>query len=204
MSSEQAQTKKFQKGERTIPAPSQQASKYYPAEDDAQPKKVRKTLRPYKPRSSLKPGAVLILLAGRFRGKRVVLLKVLDQGAFLVTGPFKINGVPLRRVNARYVIATSTNVPIDSIDKSTVEKVGKPEYFARDRKADKKGSEESFFAQQEGKGAQKKEASSARAEDQKKVDEGLVKAIKKESLLHEYLKSQWSLRKGDKPHEMVF
>ncbi|RMY33974.1 hypothetical protein D0865_14309, partial [Hortaea werneckii] len=177
MSSEQAQTKKFQKGERTIPAPSQQASKYYPAEDDAQPKKgsklrrhcqneedanqdialqVRKTLRPYKPRSSLKPGAVLILLAGRFRGKRVVLLKVLDQGALLVTGPFKINGVPLRRVNARYVIATSTNVPIDSIDKSTVEKVGKPEYFARDRKADKKGSEESFFAQQEGKGAQKK------------------------------------------------
>ncbi|KAI7052676.1 hypothetical protein KC339_g18785, partial [Hortaea werneckii] len=116
----QAQTKKFQKGERTIPAPSQQASKYYPAEDDAQPKKVRKTLRPYKPRSSLKPGAVLILLAGRFRGKRVVLLKVLDQGALLVTGPFKINGVPLRRVNARYVIATSTNVPIDSIDKSTV------------------------------------------------------------------------------------
>ncbi|KAI7498683.1 60S ribosomal protein L6 [Hortaea werneckii] len=204
MSSEQAQTKKFQKGERTIPAPSQQASKYYPAEDDAQPKKVRKTLRPYKPRSSLKPGAVLILLAGRFRGKRVVLLKVLDQGALLVTGPFKINGVPLRRVNARYVIATSTNVPIDSIDKSTVEKVGKPEYFARDRKADKKGSEEGFFAQQEGKGAQKKEVSSARAEDQKKVDEGLVKAIKKESLLHEYLKSQWSLRKGDKPHEMVF
>ncbi|KAI6787743.1 hypothetical protein KC332_g12254, partial [Hortaea werneckii] len=61
-----------------------------------------------------------------------------------------------------------------------------------------------FFAQQEGKGAQKKEVSSARAEDQKKVDEGLVKAIKKESLLHEYLKSQWSLRKGDKPHEMVF
>ncbi|RMY97748.1 hypothetical protein D0862_07900, partial [Hortaea werneckii] len=185
MSSEQAQTKKFQKGERTIPAPSQQASKYYPAEDDAQPKKVRssvstlsvdanqdialqvrKTLRPYKPRSSLKPGAVLILLAGRFRGKRVVLLKVLDQGALLVTGPFKINGVPLRRVNARYVIATSTNVPIDSIDKSTVEKVGKPEYFARDRKADKKGSEEGFFAQQEGKGAQKKEVSSARAEDQ--------------------------------------
>lgn len=162
---------------------------------------VRKTLRPYKPRSSLKPGAVLILLAGRFRGKRVVLLKVLDQGALLVTGPFKVNGVPLRRVNARYVIATSTNVPIDSIDKATVEKVGKPEYFARNRKADKKGSEEAFFSQ--GKDV-KKEVSSARAEDQKKVDEGLLKAIKKESLLHEYLKAQWSLRKGDKPHEMVF
>lgn len=144
---------------------------------------------------------MLILLAGRFRGKRVVLLKVLDQGALLVTGPFKINGVPLRRVNARYVIATSTRVPVDGIDKATVEKVGKAEYFARDRKADKKGSEEAFFSQ--GK-SEKKAVSSARAEDQKKVDEGLVKAIKKEGLLHEYLKAQWSLRKGDKPHEMVF
>jgi len=165
----------------------------------------RKALRPYKPRSSLKPGAVLILLAGRFRGKRVVLLKVLDQGVLLVTGPFKINGVPLRRVNARYVIATTTTVPVDGLDSSVVEKVGKPEYFARDKKADKKGSEEAFFKQGEGKGAQqKKEVSGERAEDQKKVDEGLIKAIGKEGLLKEYLSAQWSLRKGDKPHEMVF
>ncbi|KAK5120938.1 hypothetical protein LTR85_005722 [Meristemomyces frigidus] len=202
MSSEQQpQTKKFQKGERTVPHPSQQASKYYPAEDESQPKKNRKALRPYKPRSSLKPGAILILLAGRFRGKRVVLLKVLDQGVLLVTGPFKVNGVPLRRVNARYVIATSTSVPLDGIDSATVDKVGKPEYFARDKKADKKGSEEAFFG--EGK-SEKKETSSERAEDQKKVDEGLLKTIKKEAMLAEYLKSQWSLRKGDKPHEMVF
>ena len=34
------QTKKFQKGERTIPAQGQAAKKYYPAEDVAQPKKV--------------------------------------------------------------------------------------------------------------------------------------------------------------------
>ena len=39
MSSE-PQTKKFGKGERTIPHPSQQASKYYPAEDESAPKKV--------------------------------------------------------------------------------------------------------------------------------------------------------------------
>ena len=39
MSSE-PQTKKFQKGERTITHPSQQASKYYPAEDESVAKKV--------------------------------------------------------------------------------------------------------------------------------------------------------------------
>lgn len=39
--STEPQTKKFQKGERTIPAESQRASRYYPAEDEAQAKKVR-------------------------------------------------------------------------------------------------------------------------------------------------------------------
>ncbi|KAK3634507.1 60S ribosomal protein L6 [Elasticomyces elasticus] len=202
--STEPQTKKFQKGERTIPHASQKASKYYPAEDEAQPKKSRKALRPYKPRPSLTPGKVLILLAGRFRGKRVVLLKTLDQGVLLVTGPFKINGVPLRRVNARYVIATKTTIPLDgALDESVMEKVSKPEYFARDKKADKKGSEEAFFGQGEG-AKEKKQVSGERSGDQKKVDEGLLKAIKKEAMLQEYLKSQFSLRKGDRPHEMVF
>ena len=39
-SSDKAQTKKFQKGERTIPAAGDKALKYYPAEDAAESKKV--------------------------------------------------------------------------------------------------------------------------------------------------------------------
>merc|ERR1712093_737796 len=97
-------------------------------------RKVRKTIRTSTPRASLTPGTILILLAGRFRGKRVVLLKTLDQGVLLVTGPFKVNGVPLRRVNARYVIATRTTVPINGLDSKTLEKVSDSNYFARDKK----------------------------------------------------------------------
>jgi large subunit ribosomal protein L6e len=109
---------------------------------------VRKSIRDAKVRPSLQPGKVLILLAGRFRGKRVILLKHLGQGVLLVTGPFKINGVPLRRVNARYVIATSTSVDVSSVDKSVLEKVSADGYFTSD-KADKKKGEEAFFKQGE-------------------------------------------------------
>ena len=63
-----------------------------------------------------------------------------------MTGPFKINGVPLRRVNARYVIATSTKVDIKGVDIKALEKVSGESYFARDKKSKEKG-EEAFMKQ---------------------------------------------------------
>lgn len=97
-------------GKRLVPTA--KASRFYPAEDVRQPKKSRKAPKPSTLRSSITPGTVLILLAGRFRGKRVVFLKPLESGLLLVTGPFKVNGVPLRRVSQAYVIATSTKVDL--------------------------------------------------------------------------------------------
>jgi large subunit ribosomal protein L6e len=101
---------------------------------------IRKTIRPWAPRATLQPGTILILLAGRFRGKRVVLLKTLDQGVLLVTGPFK--------VNSRYVIATSQKVDLSGVDEKKVAEVAEPKYFIGDKTKEKAG-EEAFFKQGE-------------------------------------------------------
>merc|ERR1712076_291222 len=99
--------------ERVVPI--QKASRFYPTEDVKKPLRHRQTPRPTKLRKSLTPGTIVILLAGRHKGKRVVFLKDLrESGLILVTGPYQVNGVPLRRVPQSYVIATQTKVEVSA------------------------------------------------------------------------------------------
>merc|ERR1712096_399109 len=114
-------------------------------------------------RSSITPGTVLILLAGRFRGKRVVFLKQLASGLLLVTGPYSTNGVPLRRVNQRYCIATSASVDVKKVDVADVT----DGFFAREAKAATKKDEAAFF----GASGEKTVLSEEKKAKQKKVDE---------------------------------
>ncbi|KAF8313396.1 60S ribosomal protein L6 [Clavulina sp. PMI_390] len=178
--------------------PASRASRYYPADDVLPPKKSKKTATTTPLRSTITPGTVLILLAGRFRGKRVVFLKQLESGLLLVTGPYKVNGVPLRRVNAAYVIATSTKVPLSG---SVAEKVTDA-FFAKEAKGPKVSAEAEFF--EEGKPKAKAAYPEAKASEQKEVDSSIVEAIKKEESLAKYLKSSFGLSKGQFPHQMQF
>lgn len=57
------------------------------------------------------------------------------------SGPFKINGVPIRRVNQTYVIATSTKVDVSGVN---VEKFD-DSYFAREKKKKAKKTEGELF-----------------------------------------------------------
>jgi len=63
-------------------------------------------------RSSIVPGRVCIVLAGKFVGRRVIVLKSLQSGLVVVTGPSKLNTVPMRRVNPSYLIATSLRIDL--------------------------------------------------------------------------------------------
>eukprot|EP00262_Sarcandra_glabra_P017567 TRINITY_DN6052_c0_g1_i1.p1 TRINITY_DN6052_c0_g1~~TRINITY_DN6052_c0_g1_i1.p1 ORF type:complete len:255 (+),score=52.16 TRINITY_DN6052_c0_g1_i1:110-766(+) len=158
--------------------PAEKPPKFYPADDvKARSTKCRKH-NLTKLRASITPGTVLIILAGRFMGKRVVFLKQLPSGLLLVTGPFKVNGVPLRRVNQAYVIATSTKVDISGVD---VEKFG-DKYFAKEAvKKNKKGEGEFFEAEEE----EKKALPQEKKDDQKAVDAQLIKSIEQ---------SKWNIK----------
>lgn len=146
-------------------------------------------------RESITPGTVLIILAGRFRGKRVVFLKALASGLLLVTGPYKINGVPLRRVNQTYVIATSTKVDISGVNVDKIDDT----YFGRSKDAPK--GEEEFF---EGDAPKAAIVSDERKKDQQTVDAALLKTIAGVDMLEGYLAAHFTLSSNDKPHLMKF
>lgn len=74
---------------------------------------------------------------------RIVCLAYFWSHIHLI-GPYKLNGVPTRRVNQAYVIATSTKVDISSVK---VDAKYNDAYFAKKVEKKKKG-EDQFFAQE--------------------------------------------------------
>ncbi|EFJ31139.1 hypothetical protein SELMODRAFT_270686 [Selaginella moellendorffii] len=160
-------------------------SKYYPADDEPVRRTLRRKLRPTKLRSSITPGTVLILLAGKYKGKRVVFLKQLTSGLLLVTGPRALNGVRLKRVNQAYVIATSTKIDISSLDVAKYD--------------------DGFFKKLKQGEEVTPEMKQARKEEQEAVDKVVVGVIKQgEPELAQYISARFSLKRGMKPHELVF
>merc|ERR1719199_1985787 len=124
------------------------APKYYPAEDvKMKLGNHHNTTKQTKLRKNIVPGSVLILLAGHFKGQRVVFLKQLDSGLLLVTSPYALNGVPLRRVPQSYVIATSTTVDVSGV---SVPATVNDDFFKKPKSKTKK-DEGTFFKEEKTK-----------------------------------------------------
>jgi len=158
----------------------------------------RRTLKP-----NCQPGSILILLSGLHRGKRVIFLKQLNSGLLLVTGPYKLNGCPLRRIHQNMVIVTKTRLNIDGIALSDYLN---DEYFARKENNQEKNMTtdvSNIFTKTKKHYTLKQQ----RKEDQKLVDNQIFDAIKKrsdKSMLRKYLQSPFTLSSHDYPHKMEF
>merc|ERR1711868_264528 len=155
------------------------APRYYPAEDvKGKLGNFHNTSKQTKLRKSIQAGTVVIMLAGHFKGCRAVVLKQLDSGLLLVTGPYKLNGVPLRRVPQSYVIGTQTTVDVSGVKlpaEVNDDLFKKPHTIDESRKA-----------------------------LQKTVDTAVLASINKTPMLKQYIASRFSLKNGDKPHLMTF
>lgn len=62
-----------------------------------------------------------------------------------LAGPYKVNGVPLRRVNQNFVIATSTKFDVSTADVAKFD----DSYFVTAKEKDTKGEEEFFEGEEE-------------------------------------------------------
>ena len=70
--------------------------------------------------SNLKPGSVLILLSQKLLGKKVILINTTESGLLVVTGPFSLNGISLRRVNKKYTIQSGAELSIEKLNSPTL------------------------------------------------------------------------------------
>lgn len=187
------QTRKFKNNAKT----------WYPADDEKTLFKRRRNQAkaPVAPKS-IQPGQVVILLSGAHRGRRVVVLKSLTSGNLLVTGPHKINGVPLKRVNPAYVLRTSTTVSLDGVAANVDDSFFKRQSrFTKDQL--KHASETTNKKHEAAKTADENWRKEAR-KIQESVDEKLIANIKKVEQLKGYLGTRFTLYSNTRPHELVF
>jgi large subunit ribosomal protein L6e len=115
---------------------------------------------------------VVVVLEGVFASKRVVFLKSLENHLALCAGPRSINGVPLFKIDERYLFATSTVLSTDvdiSVDESSV-LITERDVYAMPADAEM-------------------------SEEEEKIDSALAQAAGKENFLKAYLSASFEISK---------
>eukprot|EP01126_Amoeba_proteus_P053056 TRINITY_DN644_c0_g2_i3.p1 TRINITY_DN644_c0_g2~~TRINITY_DN644_c0_g2_i3.p1 ORF type:complete len:226 (+),score=26.55 TRINITY_DN644_c0_g2_i3:133-810(+) len=180
-------TKPYGKKGETRQVISPKNPRFYPTEKVRKRIPLKKSHKEPKIRSSLEPGAVAIVLSGKYRGKRIVVVKRLPSGLVVGTGPFKINGVPVRRFNPAYLIGTSTKIDFSNVKfGASTQKLADSSFTSyKSSESDTKATPERIQLQQD-------------------VDSAILPVIKQTPYLKDFLHARFSLRRGQYPHLMKF
>eukprot|EP00210_Caulerpa_lentillifera_P002457 g2355.t1 len=173
------------------------AEQWYPTFDEPKPKSplVGRPPREERLRPGLEPGTVVIVLTGKFRGRRMIFLKELAPGFLLLNGPYCVNKVPLLKMKQDLVIITSTKIPVPELDLSDVTM----DYFVKPKKSKREQSQAEFFQAADD---EKPKLSEEVVATQKKIDSALMSSIDEEIV--QYLRTPFTLYAGDRPHLMKF
>ena len=114
-----------------------------------------------------------------------------------------MNGVPLRRVNAAYVIGTSTSVDVSGVDSSKLNDAmfKAAEDKSKKKRTTKRSEGEEFFKEADAAALASKTGVSPEFVAAQKAVDG---AIKLDDDLKGYLGATFSLSAGDRPHLLKF
>lgn len=125
-------------------------------------------------------------------------------------GPFKLNGVPLRRLNQAYVIATSTKVDVSGVSLSADVESDSFYSLSKKEKASRKAAwsakeAEDFFDDEGNAKVDTADISAEKKAAQKAVDDQILAAPEfKDKVFRAYMSSRFTLSRGQKPHAMRF
>jgi ribosomal protein L14E/L6E/L27E len=98
-------------------------SKNFPSSNkiiNSMKKKNKKILNPgateNKKNNKFNIGSIIILLGSKLKGKKSILLKKTREGLFVISGPFCINGISLRRIHPRFVLPTEIKIELNNFN----------------------------------------------------------------------------------------
>ena len=133
---------------------------------------------------------------------------MLESGLLLVTGPHKVNGLPLRRVHQMFTIVTSTKIDLSKVN---LPAEINDSYFKRPADRKTRGASGAKNAEGEANIFSKRrveyQLTQSRKDDQVKVDKQVLEAIKQhpeKEFLVPYLASHFYLKNKQYPHKMKF
>jgi large subunit ribosomal protein L6e len=116
----------------------------------------------------------------------------------LVTGPYKLNGVPLKRVNQAYVIATKTKVTLPNI--AQLDKI-EDSFFKR---VSVKRTELGEIILPKDENEKRSRITEERKSAQNNVDTQVKNAIGSTPYLKDYLRNRFALKNGQQAHNLVY